>query len=436
MRKFLLIALAVLVVCQLGFAQVTPNAGMKQFNKAMATGRPQLLMPTAVPGTHARSTAILSGQRALVKKGALPGAGEPWFCDFNNGSYVMTCPKGLQTAYQTNFPAANGGKGMTIAIVDYFYYVDAEAALAQFNADMHLPPCTVANGCFVPIDMSNGNECVSCNGWEAETMLDIESVHAMAPNAKIVYIGGDPYNYGTAEELLAQAVGDATSNSWTFNADESVAPIFEPALGQGPPTLFASGDYNYFPYEGIAYPCTSPNASCVGGTSLYLNPNLTRQSEVGWSYNPSYGWGTGGGCSGYFAMPSYQGLVGSSVCYPYRAAPDIAAIADPLTGFAVYIGGVWGNYYYQFGGTSLATPVNAGLIADMDAARVSFGKSKLTHTSFNGEIYPAANYNYNYYFFDITSGYNGYYAGPQFDLLTGLGVPNGKAIASRYFGIP
>ncbi len=432
MRKLLLLTIVVLVVCTLGFAQVTRDSAMQQFNKAQVTGKAQLVMPTAAPGTHAKSTAMFSGQKLLVKSSIKPTnvPTEPWFCDYNNGSQVLVCPKGVETAYSTNFPGANGGAGMTVAIVDYFYYNWVESALAQYNSDMHLPACTVANGCLTLIDMSNGNECDYCYGWEVETMLDVEAVHAMAPNAKIVFIGGDPNGYGTAEELTAESLGDATSNSWTFNAGESVDPVFGPVLGQGPPTLFASGDGSYFPAEGIAYPCTSPLATCVGGTSLYLNPNLTRNAEYGWS-------GAGGGCSGIFALPSYQGLVGSNVCSPNRAAPDIAAIADPNTAFAVYIGGpYYSGYYYAVGGTSVATPINAGLVADMDTARVSFGKTKLTYTSFNGEIYPAAAYNYNYYFFDVTVGYNGYYAGPQFDLITGLGVPNGKAIASRFFGIP
>lgn len=443
MRKLLLVTLVILVVCTLSFAQVTPNAGMKQFLKAQATGKPQLVMPMAARGTHAKSMAIFSGQRLTVAATPKPSTvpTEPWFCDYNTGSQYFICPKGVQTAYQTNFPSANGGAGMTIAIVDYFYYNWIESALAQYNHDMHLPACTVANGCLTLLDMSNGNECDYCYGWEVETMLDIESVHAMAPNAKIVFIGADPYGYGTNEELTAESLGDATSNSWTFNAGESVDPIFGPVLGQGPPTLFASGDYNYFPYEGIAYPCTSPNATCVGGTTLTLNPNLTRQSEVAWSYNPNYGWGTGGGCSGIFAQPAYQ-IYGppvnvNGICGGLRAAPDIAALADPLDNFAVYIGGPnYSGFYYGVGGTSLATPLNAGLVADMDAARVAFGKTKLTYSTYNSEIYAAAQYNYPYYVFDITSGYNGYLAGPGFDLLTGLGVPNGKALASRFFGIP
>jgi subtilase family serine protease len=433
MRKFLLVALVVLVVCTLGFAQITRDSAMQQFTKAQVTGKPQLVMPTAAPGTHTKSMAMFNGQKLSVKSTIKPAnaPGEPWFCDWNNGQQVLVCPKGVQTAYGTAFPSANGGAGMTVAIVDYFFYNWIESALAQYNADMHLPPCTVANGCLTLIDMSNGWECDYCYGWEVETMLDIEAVHAMAPNAKIVFIGGDPFNYGTAEETAAQALGNVTSNSWTFNAGESVDPIFGPFLGQGPPTLFASGDGGWFPSQGIAYPCTSTKAVCVGGTSLYLNPNLTRNAETAWS-------GAGGGCSASFAIPSWQNYpIGSTICSPNRAAPDIAAIADPNTGFATYIGGpYYSGFYYGVGGTSLATPINAGLIADIDAARVAFGKPLLTFANFNSEMYAAANYNYNYYVFDVTAGSNGYPAGPKFDLVTGLGVPNGKNIGSRFFGIP
>ncbi len=435
LRRLLLLSLVVLLVCQLGIAQA-PKASMalQQFAKAQATGKAQPVMAAVAPGTHARSVLWFSGKR-MTKTSPRPAAkpaaapGEPWFCDMNEGFQDLICPKGVQTAYGTNFIGANGGAGMTVVIVDYFYYTEVENAFNQYNQDMGLPACTVGNGCFVPIDMSNGNRCVSCYGWEVETMLDIEAVHAMAPNAKIVYIGGNPYDYGTNEEHYAQMVGDVTSNSWTFNAAEAVVPIFESSLGQGPPALFASGDYGYFPSAGISYPCTSPKATCIGGTSLYLNNNLTRLAETAWA-------GSGGGCSGVFPMPAYQGNNGSAVCSPNRATPDISAIADPNTSFAVYIGGLYAPYYYGVGGTSLATPILAGLIADIDTARVSFGKAKLTYSSFNNGVYSAAYHNYPYFYFDVTSGSNGYPAGYQFDLVTGLGVPTGKNLANRFFGLP
>ena len=94
----------------------------------------------------------------------------------------------------------------------------------------------------------------------------------------------------------------------------------------------------------------------------------------------------------------------------------------------------WTCGYYGVGGTSVATPVNSGLVADIDAARVSFGKSKLT--SFAPGLYPAATSNYNYFFYDVTLGNNGFPAGFQFDLVTGLGVPTGKDLANRFFGLP
>jgi len=198
-------------------------------------------------------------------------------------------------------------------------------------------------------------------------------------------------------------------------------------LGQA--SAFASGDGSAFPYYSVtSYPCTSTHVTCVGGTSLYLNPNLTRNAEYGWA-------GAGGGCSENFGIPAWQGNVGSDVCSPYRAAPDVAAIADGNTPVAVWICNYsWGCYYYGVVGTSVATPVTSGLVADIDTARVAFGKAKLTYL--NSEYYAAAAYNYNYYFFDVTTGYNGYYAGPQYDLITGLGVTNGKAMGSRFFGIP
>lgn len=441
MKKTLLISLAVLLGCQLGLAQIQKaGPALAQFSKAAATGRPQPVMPMAAPGTHARSVVWFSGKsysalKPLVAPGvkpALPAPGEPSFCDLNSGTQQAICPKGVQTAYGTNFIGANGGAGMTVAIVDYFYYTDAENAFGIYNAAMGLPACTTANGCFSAVDMSNGNQCfhdADCYGWEVETMLDIEAVHAMAPKAKIVYIGGDPYGYGTNEELYAQLVGDATSNSWTFNAGESVATVFESSLAQGPPTLFASGDAGSFPPVVISYPCTSPNATCIGGTSLYLNTNLTRMAEYGWS-------GSGGGCSAMFAIPSYQGANGSNVCVRDRAAPDVSAIADPATPFAVYIGGDYAGHFYGVGGTSLATPILAGLIADMDAARVSFGKAKLTYSSFNNGVYSAASHNYPYFFYDVTVGNNGYAAGTQYDLVTGLGVPVGKDLGNRFFGLP
>ena len=431
MRKFVLITLAVLFVSQVVFAQMAPTSSkaLQNFSAVQKSGKAAPLLPKALTNMKARPTIWVTGQKwvkSTLKQANVPG--EPWFCDYNTGYQVAVCPKGLQTAYQTSFPSANGGAGMVIAILDYFAYPSAEANFAQFNADMHLPPCTTANGCFTSLDLSGGIDGTG-TGWDLESMLDIEYAHAMAPNAKIIYVQGDPYGDGSFEEQVAGSLSDVVSNSWTYNSGE-YWDFLEPVwAGIGKPLMFASGDGSAWPYySGVSYPCTSPSVTCVGGTSLYLNPNLTRLAEYGWA-------GAGGGCSQNLPMPAWQGNVGSGVCSPYRAAPDVAAIADSNTPVAVYLcNWAWGCGYFGVGGTSVATPVLSGLVADIDAARTAFGKAKLT--TFAPPLYPAAAYNYNYYFFDVVNGYNGFYAGPQYDLITGLGVPSGKAIGSRFFGIP
>jgi len=427
LRKLCLISVVVLLVCQLGFAQAAPDKSIagKAIAAAKATGKPvAVVSKAAVAGKPmARPTVILN--HALGKPTATT-AGEPSFCQTYWTYGYIFCPKGLRSAYNVSqIIGANGGAGMTIAIVDAFAYPNAEADLAQFNADMSLPPCTTANGCFTNVNLSPYDGTGS--GWDLESMLDLESAHAMAPNAKLVYVQGYDNGYDSLGIAVGVAAGmaDVVSNSWS-GGEYSAYDFY---WNVGKVLLFSSGDYGSWPSQGfVGYPCSANTVTCVGGTSLYVNANLQRTSEVGWA-------GSGGGCSAEHAMPSYQGLNGSGVCSPNRASPDIAAIADPATGFSVYINNsYWGTGYYIVGGTSLATPVLAGIVADIDTARVSFGKPKFTFL--NPALYQGAAANYNYFYYDVLTGNNGYPAGFQFDLVTGLGVPTGKNLANRFFGLP
>ena len=73
------------------------------------------------------------------------------------------------------------------------------------------------------------------------------------------------------------------------------------------------------------YPAFSPNVVAVGGTALTLNPDGSYQGETAWS-------GSGGGFSRLFAAPAYQfGVVTGA-----RGVPDVAYVADPSSGVAVY----------------------------------------------------------------------------------------------------
>jgi len=123
--------------------------------------------------------------------------------------------------------------------------------------------------------------------------------------------------------------------------------------------------------------------TAVGGTSLGISSTNTRAIETGWgtsTYNSDpttlvstrTGWlyGAGGGVSKIFAEPSYQKSAKPKLSG--RGVPDIAALADPQTGLLIGQTQTFpnGTYYdeYRVGGTSLACPIFAGLMALADQA--------------------------------------------------------------------
>lgn len=148
---------------------------------------------------------------------------------------------------------------------------------------------------------------------------------------------------------------------------------------------------------------TSPHVAAAGGTTLKLSGTKER-SETGWS-------GSGGGISTYFAKPSYQ----SGLSYSKRAVPDLSADANPNTGVLVYVNG----QQNQFGGTSVSSPVLAGLIGLVNSRRIAAGKG--TIGLLDTYIYPLLG---TTSFRDIKSGSNGgYSAKVGYDLVTGIGAP-------------
>jgi subtilase family serine protease len=171
--------------------------------------------------------------------------------------------------------------------------------------------------------------------------------------------------------------------------------------------LFSSGDDgDNFGISGLAvpdYPATSPFITAVGGTTLEVSQGGQRAAEYGWSTAKqvlcaptstncgtattpigSLNWqvGGGGGTSYNYTQPYYQaGVVPSALALrneaifgpvPLRVVPDISMDADAQSGFLIGLTQTFpdGTYYDQFkeGGTSLASPLLAGVIADVDQA--------------------------------------------------------------------
>jgi subtilase family serine protease len=340
-------------------------------------------------------------------------------------------PSDLRTAYATGFVQnSNGGMGMVIGIVDAFHYAGADSDLQTFSTQFGLPQCTIASGCLTQVSQTGGAPTAGFNqGWALETNLDLQWAHAIAPNAKILLVEGTTnsfVNLGTAV-LYARAHADVVSNSYGGNEFAGEAGFDGNYSGSPVPLLFSSGDTGAV----AEYPCTSPFTVCVGGTSLFETTTTYRSVEKAWS-------GSGGGCSLYEAAPVFE--TGFSTCGATRGVPDVAGIADPYTGAIVYLGaGIGAPYsagYYIFGGTSLACPVTAGLVANIDAARVFAGKSKLSGNLGQLVYQGAANPYYHYRYYDVTLGSSGFPATPGWDKATGLGVPLGPALANYLVNLP
>jgi subtilase family serine protease len=271
-------------------------------------------------------------------------------------------PQSLASAYGIAWSPAFGA-GKTIAIIDAYDSPAVEADLGVFSHYFGLPACTTANGCFKRVNqVGAATPRPSFNaGWALEINLDVQWVHAMAPGAKILLVEARSATFGdlNAAEQYANNVSSATylSNSWgapEFSDESAFDGVFTPKPGKS--MLFASGD------SGLpaSYPSAAPAVVSVGGTTI--SKSGSKVTETVWS-------GGGGGCSKYvLAAPkqkAFKDYTQAGCTKGMRATPDIAAIADPATGVLVYMSSAWNGSagWFMVGGTSLATPVVAGIAA-------------------------------------------------------------------------
>ena len=106
-------------------------------------------------------------------------------------------------------------------------------------------------------------------------------------------------------------------------------------------------------------------------------------------------WGGGGGTSAYEAKPSWQSSYGIAnpgnilATTTKRAEPDVSMVADPVTGVYIYdsANGGWMLHKASTGGTSLSSPMFAGLVADADGMRAAAGHATLSGTQTLAALY-------------------------------------------------
>jgi subtilase family serine protease len=347
------------------------------------------------------------GQLIATDKPSAYGARQPYaVCGY--------APRQYQSAYGESALLRAGvtGRGVTVAITDA-YAAPTIYADAQKYSQVHGQP-EFTPGQFTQITpAANGyDEESDCGpqGWYGEESLDVEAVHAMAPGAKIVYVGAADCGSGLDgawASAIDNHVANVITNSWNDGTDDltllgsSYVQFYkqysmEAAL-TGITVNFSSGDGGDDTAGGtnlaaktVEFPADLPYVTGVGGTSVEIGRRGQWLGEYGWqsaystltdgAWSPTlpgaYSSGGGGGTSQLFAQPFYQaGKVPTSVSEYYgaarmRAVPDISAAGDPNTGFEVGETQVFpdGTYWaqYRIGGTSLSSPLMAGVVAVAD----------------------------------------------------------------------
>ena len=324
-------------------------------------------------------------------------------------------PADLQSAY--DLPSSMAGAGETVAVVDAFDDPNAESDLATYRADWGLPAC--GSGCFEKVN-ENGQTsplpaAAGATGWATEESLDLDMVSAICPNCHILLVeasNADLPDLGAGVNAAVSLGAAFVSNSYG-GAESAADPTFDAEFYQHPGVAVTAsgGDSGY----GVSYPAASQFVTSVGGTSLSQAANSRGWTETVWG-SASGGEGTGSGCSADDAKPSWQTDTGCAT----RTDNDVAAVADPNTGLAVYDTYDQGGWL-EVGGTSASSPIIASVFA-------------LAGTPAAGTYPSSYLYQLPSGLFNVTSGADGSCAtaylctaGAGYDGPAGWGTPDGTA---------
>ncbi len=361
-------------------------------------------------------------------------------------------PHAMRVAYGVEALIEQGytGKGQTIIDIVSYGSPTLQRDINIFDKQFGLPAITI------PVIAPLGTVAFDPHskemlGWAEETELDVEIMHAIAPEANIIvmtspvdetegtlglpeFLKLEQYavahhlgqifsqSYAASEATLGDSIGQQLVKTYTDFYKQITTQ-------QGFTVVSGTGDNGATDYADIAmtklsatatvnFPADVPWVTAVGGTTLLHS--TAGYSERAWS-------GSGGGLSKFFSEPSFQQSMTpatQSMLLGRRGLPDIAADANPFTAMTNYINGQW----TQIGGTSASTPFWAALIAianQMAGHPLGF---------INPGIYKlAASPHFQRDFRDITSGTNevndgtihvqGFQAGLGWDAVTGWGTP-------------
>lgn len=395
---------AALAACAASAIVFTCGASVAGTTVASAVTAPAVTAPAgAAAGT-------VDVPRIVVRPGAIrtgeSGRQAPPTTALCERYYDVACyePGQIRVAY--NLPAlyAKGvtGKGTTIVIVDSFGSPTIRKDLAVFDGRFGFPAppsfkIIAPVGAIPAYDPGSGDMV----GWAAETTLDVEYAHTIAPGANIILVQtpvsetegvtGFPRIVAAEEYVINHHLGDVISQSFsateqTFTGSGQLAPLraaYWDALFHGVTVLAASGDSGaadvglngstFYTRPVTSWPDSDPLVTGVGGTRLIQGAHGAYSSVV---WNDTYDKNvvgsqpspaaSGGGLSEFFARPWYQDGV-ANVVGARRGVPDIsmsAACDGAVDIYSSFAGAPAG--WFTICGTSEATPEFAGIVALAD----------------------------------------------------------------------
>ena len=371
------LAAGMLVGAPLGVASIQAAAAQS------AAGSGSEVHACGVPAAHDATCGAIQllfpsanwhpGPNAHAAKGKGGGGGGSTPAPPSSGYY----PGDLESAYGLAAEAAAFGPGPhapTVAVVDAYDDPYAASDLAAYRAslskatdpatginDPAIPPLcssSVSTGCvtFTKVNQSGGSSYPRANtGWSEEISVDLDMISAICPDCNIELIEASSSSFSDlaaavtyAKTLSPAAVTNSYGGS-EFASETSYNSTY--AAGTSTAVTVATGDSGY----GVEFPAASPGVTAVGGTSLTYS---TSGTSVAW--NPQRVWSkAGSGCSAYEPMPSWQkdtGVYSLAADCNGRQVADVAAVADPSTGVAVY--DTYGEPGWMvFGGTSVSAQI-------------------------------------------------------------------------------
>ena len=394
-------------------------------------------------------------------------------------------PQQLRAIHQ--LPDDATGAGATIAIVGVFDDPTVEANTNAYFSKAGAQPLRDGQYTHHAPTNPDNSRCGGPSSWTVEQHLDVQAVHAMAPDANIVYWGSDTCEAQSLYLRLLDAVENGTPEngavengtpdviSLSFGAPEELdtdadrtllSRVLVEAASRGISVFASTGNDGDYSQAGdhqdgtdVASPASSPYVTAVGGASIGLNADNTVAVEAGWEVQtrfarngaiipPGFIYGAGGGESAYYDRPSWQR---DTLAQPgsKRLLPDVSSLADPNTGFIVNAPSDGVVSEDAHGGTSLATPMVASMVA---IAKVRNGSHiglatpslyALSGSSAITDVQPASAATWfrrspstgalwleTLYMWDAKP--QSLQSGPGWDRVTGLGIPRGTDFLDQF----